>query len=243
MQVLGDAVARDRRSDAPALRGGTSGRTYDYRRFCTTAWKVGNLLRNEGVRGGMTVAVADDPSPEAVLTLYGAGLLGATVTFDPADREDAPRALVVPADRLDAYEPDPRTRVVVYGGEPPTPDVAQFERDVWSENPTRPPDAVDPARPLLRRGETTYSHEAVLAAARTAADSVDLGPDDEVAVRGPFGEPGVVAAGLVAPVVAGATVLLPAAETCDADDVGDLADVGVGTAVPERRAVDPDGLV
>ena len=41
--VLGDIVGRDRRSTDPALRAPSAGRLYDYRRFCTNAWKVGNF--------------------------------------------------------------------------------------------------------------------------------------------------------------------------------------------------------
>ena len=77
MNVLGDAIARDRRSDATALVAPAVGRRYDYRRFCTSAWKAGNFLRHIGVRGGAGVAIADDPLPEPVLTLYAAASLGA----------------------------------------------------------------------------------------------------------------------------------------------------------------------
>jgi acyl-coenzyme A synthetase/AMP-(fatty) acid ligase len=82
MEVLEDLVARDRRSEATALRVPAVGRSYDYRGFCTAAWKVGNLLRHLGVRHGSGVAIGDDPMPEAVLTLYGAACLGAVVRFD-----------------------------------------------------------------------------------------------------------------------------------------------------------------
>ena len=59
--ALGDTVGRERRSAEPALRAADTGRLYDYRRFCTSAWKVGNFLRHLGVRGGDNVAIADDP--------------------------------------------------------------------------------------------------------------------------------------------------------------------------------------
>jgi hypothetical protein len=228
-RTLGDAVSRDRRSDAPALRTG-AGRAYDYRRFCTTAWKTGNLLRNEGVRSGMAVAVADDPAPEAVLGFYGAALLGATVGFGPGALGDRTKALVVPTADLDGYDPGPRTRRVAYGAEPDDPSVAYFERDVWSENPTEPPDRVAPDDALLRTPGATYTHGEVLDAARSVADGWGLDTGDEVAVRSSFTRPGVVAAGLVAPVLAGAVVLLPGE-----DGRGDYA---VGGGGPEP-AVDP----
>jgi hypothetical protein len=232
VRTLGDAVTRDRRSDAPALRAG--GRAYDYRRFCTTAWKTGNLLRNEGVRSGMTVAVADDPAPEAVLSFYGAALLGAVVGFGPDALDERTKALVVPAATLDDYDAGPRTRRIGYGSEPADPSVAYFERDVWSENPTEPPDRVDPGDALLRTPDGTRSHDEVLDAARWVADEWDLGPGESVAVRSSFSHPGTVAAGLVAPVLAGAVVLL-----AGEDDEGDYA---VGEGGPEPT-VDPDAVL
>lgn len=231
-RVLGDAVSRDRRSDAPALR--TPEREYDYRRFCTTAWKVGNLLRNEGVRPRMPVAVADDPAPQAVLSFYGAALLGAVVGFGPEALSDRTKALVVPTADLGAYDAGPRTRRVGYSSRPDDPSVAYFERDAWSENPTEPPDRVDPDDSLLRTPRSTCTHAAVLDAARTVVDEWGLEPGDEVAVRASFTHPGTVAAGLVAPVLAGAVVLLP-----DVDDVGDYA---VGEGGPEP-SVDPDAVL
>jgi hypothetical protein len=231
-RVLGDAVSRDRRSDAPALR--SASHTYDYRRFCTTAWKVGNLLRNEGVRSGMTVAVADDHTPQTVLSFYGAALLGAAVGFGPEALGERTKALVVPTADLDDYDAGPRTRRVGYGSEPADPSVAYFERDVWSENPTEPPDRVDSEDDLLRTPDGTRSHGEVLDAARAVADEWGLEPGESVAVRAPFARPGTVAAGLVAPVLAGAVVLLP-----DEDDEGDYA---VGEGGPEP-AVDPDAVL
>jgi len=230
VRTLGDAVARDRRSDAPALRAG--GREYDYRRFCTTAWKTGNLLRNEGVRSGMAVVADDDPAPEAVLAFYGAALLGATVGFGPGALGERTKALVVPTADLDGYDAGPRTRRIAYGDEPTDPSVAYFERDVWSENPTEPPDRVEPDDALLWTPDATHSHGEVLAAARAVAEDWGLEPGDEVAVRGPFTRAGTVTAGLVAPVVAGAVVLLPGEGTA-----GDFA---VGGGGPEPTVAPGD---
>lgn len=216
MDVLGDLVARERRSAAPALTAPATGRRYDYRRFCTSAWKVGNFLRHLGVRDGVTVAVADDPVPETVLSFYGAALLGAAVRFGPStDVADDVQAIVVPASELDAYETGPSTRRVVYGDAPEDPSVSYFERDVWSENPTEPPDLVAPRERLLETEASTYSHGEVLGAARAAVDSIALDSDTTVAVAGSFVDPEVVVAGLVAPVLAGATLEVGAGATGD----------------------------
>jgi hypothetical protein len=231
MDVLGDLVVRDRRSPDPALRHADSGRTYDYRRFCTTTWKAGNYLRLLGVRTGARVAIADDPTPEAVLSAYGAALLGGVVRFDPAPDETEARVLVCPAADLDSYEVGPSTKRVVYGAEPEDPSVGYFERDVWSENPTESPNRVEADDALLDVSGETYTHGEVVARARGMADDWDLGSGDEVAVRGPFDHPGTVTAGLVAPILAGAAILLPGA-----DGDGDYA-VGEGGPGP---AVSPD---
>ena len=208
MEVLGDAVRRDRRSGAPALRAPGVGREYDYRRFCTSAWKVGNLLRHLGVRGGAGVGVGDDPLPEPVLAFYGAALLGGVVRFVPRSGCGEVRVLVVPASDLGDYEADPATKRLAYGADPDDPSVAYFERDVWSENPARPPDRVAPDDPLLWTPQATYTHGDVLAAAGSAAESLSIDADTTVGVRGTFADPGVVAAGLVAPIVAGGVVSL-----------------------------------
>jgi acyl-CoA synthetase (AMP-forming)/AMP-acid ligase II len=207
MDVLGDLVARERRSDATALRVPHAGRRYDYRRFCTSAWKVGNFLRHLGVRDGVTVAVADDPVPETVLTFYGAALLGGVVRFGPpAEVPDDVQAIVVPASDLDEYDVGPSTKRVVYGDAPEDPSVSYFERDVWSENPTEPPDAVAADQPLLATADSTPTHAAVLAGARSVVETLSLDADVTVAVRGAFSDPAVAVAGLVAPYVAGGSV-------------------------------------
>lgn len=235
MDVLGDAVTRDRRSDAPALRHAVTDRSYDYRRFCTTAWKIGNLLRNEGVRTGMDVTVAPDAAPEAVLTFYGAALLGARVKFEPSTVSEETKALVAPTPRLADYQAGPRTRRIGYGDRPDDPSVAHFERDVWSENPTAPPDEIVAEKPLVHKSEQAFNHRDILRAAWTVVDDYDIKEGNEVAVRGSLTDPGVIAGGLVAPILAGATIVLADGNSGDDGEVGDVA-VGAG---PEPTVVYP----
>jgi hypothetical protein len=181
----------------------------------------------------MDVTVAADPISASVLTFYGAGLLGATVVFGSDGLHDRTKALVAPADSLDDYDAGPRTRQVAVGTEHPDPAVAYFERDVWSENPTEPPDPIAPDDALLRADGQTYTHAEVLDAARAVVEEFGLESGTRVVVRGPLTHPGVVAAGLVAPLVGAGVVVVPDAET-----VGDVA-VGAG---PEKRVVDPDAV-
>lgn len=209
MEVLGDAIARDRRSDAPALVVPGRDRGYDYRRFCTGAWKVGHVLRHHGVRRGARVAVADERAPEPVLALYGAAALGAVVRFaPPQDLDEGLEALVVPTADLGAYDVGPGTARIAYGDRPTDPTVVHLERSAWSENPTAPPDQVDPDDPLLTVGEATRSHAAVLAAAEAVVDDCELDAGTLVSVHGSLTHPGTLAAGLVGPSVAGGTIAI-----------------------------------
>jgi hypothetical protein len=70
----------------------------------------------------------------------------------------------------------------------------------------------------------------VLAAARAVVERVGLDTDTRVVVRGSLSEPRVVVAGLVAPILAGGTVVVPA----DGSVAGDVAVVDADGA-PEDR--------
>jgi len=231
MNVLGDLVVRERRSNDPALKAVDSGREYDYRRFCTTTWKAGNYLRLLGVRTDARVAIADDPTPEAILSAYGAALLGGVIDFDPPKQTELDaRVVITLTAAVDTYDIGASTKRVVYGEEPANPDVGYFERDVWSENPTEPPDRVEQSDALLDT-DRTYTHAELVGAATRVADMWELSPGDAVAVRGSFNNAGTMAAGLLAPILAGAAILLPGN-----DSVGDYA---VGRDGPEADVLDP----
>lgn len=220
-------------AERTALRSaGDPERTYDYDRLRTEAHKTGNLLSHEGVRDGRRVGVADDPVPETVLTFLGAALTGAVVRFDPPGEFDG-RAVVVPVGRVDDYDLPPGGRRIAYGGAPTDPAVVHFEEEMWSENPTFPPPAAAPTDPLLSTGTETLSHGEVVDAARQVVDEYGLGPDAVVALRSDLARPGAVVAGVVAPLAAGATVLLPAED--DASAATHLVTAGEAT-VP---TVDP----
>jgi len=86
--------------------------------------------------------------------------------------------------------------------------VAHFERELWSENPVEPPDAVAAADPVFRADDRTYTHAELLAAARDVAAAHDLGDGDVVALDAPLTEVGALAAGVLAGLSVGATVRL-----------------------------------
>jgi len=222
MHVLGDVVARDRRSDEVALRVDATGREFSYRDFCTTTWKAGHALSHCGVHAGSRVALDPDPVPQPLLTLFGAACLGARVTFDTTA---AARAVLVPAGREGDVATRPDRKVVVYGDAPDDPGVVHWERTVWSENPVQPPGERDPDELVLDADAAAYTHREVLTAANRVIDAAGIGVGTSAALRAPLTDPRAVVGGVVAPRVAGGTVVLPDGAT-DADvAIGDDGDV------------------
>jgi hypothetical protein len=235
MQTLADVLARDRRSDAPALSAeGPTTQRYDYRRFLTTAWKTGNLLHKRGVRTGATVAVVPSARAQPVLTFLGASLLGAVTTFDPPT-EVAARAFVAPTDRLPEYDIAPGTATVGYGADPENPAHDYWEGGVWSENPTMPPEPTSPSDPILDDGDRQYTHADLVAGAEWAVEELDLSADDTVAVEGSVASPAVLAAGVIAPLVAGASIRLDGGDE-DTVALTDGASIDVSSGFFERVA-------
>ena len=236
MDVLGDLVARDRRSDQPLVRfdEGPSG-AYTAHKFCTDAWKSASLFRYHGLGPGRTVAVADDPVPPALLSFFGGALLGASVRIGSPESVDA-RLVVADTADLESVTVPPGTKRIAYHGPPDDPDVVHFERDIWSENPTMPPDGPDPDDPVLVTEGTTYTHATLLDAAEEVAADANLGADDVVAIRDSLADPGTVVAGVLAPLLAGGSILLPA------EDLTGTVAVGTDDA-PESRTITPDSVL
>lgn len=266
METLGDLLARERRTDDPAVRvergasGGADGvfatdagegspeRTaesassdrrpdgdpaveYSYHDFVTTAWKTANFFSHRGVHEGASVAVADDPAAPPLLAFFGAAQLGAVARFDPPKSVDAD-LLVGSGETVLEYDlPPGATRMAYTAGENVAdPTVEAFGRSVWSENPVAPPEEVAPGAPALWTPGGALPQSDLLA--RAEAVAVDRSPGDEVVVRAPLASPGTVVAGVLAPLLVGATVVFPDGET-----VGDVAVATPGTDPPEERVV------
>ncbi len=211
--TIGAVVARERRTDGDALRAAAPGRSYSYRDFITTSYKAGNVLRYLGVRPGDEVLVVPDALPEPVLAFYGAAQLGAVTRFAETVTDDPPRAVLAPVDRESEFDLPPGHRLAVHGGPPDDPATTHWEAEVWSENPAVHPVDVAGSDPALVADDRTYTHAELLSgAARVAADA-DLGPGDEMVVRGSLADPEVVVAGLLAPILVGATIVFPAEST------------------------------
>ncbi|MFC6785715.1 acetyl-CoA synthetase [Halobaculum halobium] len=239
--LVGDLLARERRSDRPALYAAELDRTYSYFDLCNTAYKAGNVLSHVGVREGDRVVVDPDPHPQPIFTFLGAALLGAVSEFD-ADpgRECDARAVVVPVEREGAFDLPGGSKLVAFGGDPDRPDTTHWEEEVWSENPAFPPTFHDPGDAVLRGRQQVgddpraYSHADLLAAARDAEDAVGIDADSRVAVRAPLSDARTVAAGVLAPLLAGGTIALPAE---DAPLEATAAVVAGDGPVPETRVL------
>ncbi|WP_251330485.1 long-chain fatty acid--CoA ligase [Haloplanus pelagicus] len=235
VSVLGDLVGRDRRSERIALRIVARDREISYRDFCTTAWKAGHALSHLGVHEGSTVALDPDPEPQILGTLFGAALLGARVTFDA--NADA-RVVMGHVDRERDLDDGDR-KVLVYGGAPAATTTTHWEGVVWSENPSMPPGERSPGEPVVFDGGSTWSHRDLLERASGVVDTAELNDGRAVALRASLADPRAVIAGVIAPLLAGGTVVLP-----DPDDGAEgVAEVAVGDAgVPEDRRIGLDAV-
>ncbi|MEF8782735.1 MAG: hypothetical protein V5A39_07055 [Haloarculaceae archaeon] len=230
METLADVVARGRTRDGAALDAPDRAAPYSYREFCTNAWKAGNLLRHYGVRRDGTLALVVGPKSPApddepgvlgsaaapLLALFGGATVGAAVDVTPASPVDA-RALVAPDAWLDRYEAEPGCSRLAYGGPPEAADVAHLERELWSENPIEPPDEVSPGAVLRIEGER-YTHRALLDAASAVVDDHSLAAGDSVGLDAPLTHPGPIAAGVLAPLMVGATIRPGVTGHADADE-------------------------
>ena len=230
MTVLGDLVGRDRRSGRVALRIAARDREVSYRDFCTTAWKAGHALSHQGVHEGSRVALAPDPEPQIIETLFGAALLGAHVTFDV----DASGRVVMGHVDREATLADSTRKVLVYGGAPDAATTTHWEGVVWSENPSMPPGERSPDDPVLCHEGSALTHRDLLTRAERVVDDAGLDAETAVALRASLADPRAVVAGVIAPLLAGGTVVLPGDEAA--------ADVAVsGDPVPETRRIDLGG--
>lgn len=228
METLADIVARDRRSDAPALH--TPDRAMDYRRFCTTTWKASNYLRHLGVGGDRGIVAIATHSPPPLLTFLGAALLDTPTRFvdDVADLPAAidavgARAVLVPVPLEETVDPPAGTTLAVHGGEPTAPTTENWEEGVWSENPTFVPSTAGPDSVALE-ADRSLTHGELLDAAKIVAADLELDADDALAVDASLADPRAVVA-VLAPLTVGGCAVLGKDEAAKTVGAGDLADV------------------
>lgn len=237
METLAAVVAAGRDRDGTVVTAPDRTADYTYREFATNAWKAGNLFRHYGLRPGATLAVIAGPkepedaaepgwlgsAADPLLAFLGGACVGAVVDFDPPQPIDA-RAIALPDAWLDRYDIEPGCSQVAYGGPPERSGVAHFERELWSENPTQPPDSPDADDSLLRVDAREYSHAELLAAAQALVDEFGLTAGDTIAINAPLTTAGAVVAGVVAPLLVGATILLRTPESLPEDVVYVVSD-------------------
>lgn len=240
MDVVGDLLARDRRSRDVALVT-ADGRERTYHDLLTNAYKAANVLRYLGAREGSTVAIDPTPRLHTTLAVLGAAGLGAAVRFDPdAGIEAGDRVVLVDVDDEPRTEPSPGTNLAVFGGPPERPATTHWEQELWSENPGMPPSTVGAADPLVRGigGDDDASHREILAAAASVVDEYGVETGTRVVLRSDFSDARVLAAGVVAPLSVGGTVVL-STENGDAvdDRRGDIAVTAGDEPSPEPRTV------
>ena len=237
--TLKELVADAKDREGTVLDAAERSAPYSYREFATNCFKAGNLLGHYGVHPGAAVTVAVGPkeapgdsgaddgetsdgetsdggsgedaigflgAAEPLLAILGGASVGATVDVRPAEPVES-RALVAPAWR--SSETVPRCSTLAYGGPPEDPAVAHFEAELWSENPTAPPEPVAATDPALRADGESYSHETLLAVAGDVVADHGLDDTSQVMLSASLTDPGALVAGVLAPLSVGATVVLP----------------------------------
>ncbi len=243
MNVVGDLLARDRRSREVALVTDDGGER-TYHDLITNAYKAANVLRYLGAREGATVAVPAETSLHATLAFLGGARLGACVRFDPdAGLAAGDRVVVVPVDRETESVPPPGTNLAAFGGPPERPETTYWEQELWSENPGTPPSSVGPDDPVVRAPGRDVEHAALLDAARSVVREHGIGPESRVVVRTTLSDPGAVAAGVVAPLLVGGTVVLvgPGADEATAAR-GEFAVIDGSGDVPGPQQIRPPAI-
>ncbi|MFC6722175.1 hypothetical protein [Halobacteriaceae bacterium SHR40] len=236
MATLKTLVADSREFGGPVIQIPGRKTPYTYSDFAPNVWKSGNLFGHYGVHPGAEVTVvagpkeqdggtsgADDSvgrfdSADPIFAILGATLVGATVRLQPVEPVDS-RALVCPAAWVDRYETAPSCSIIAYGGPPEDAAISHFETEMWSENPTEPPESVAADDPALRSPDGTYSHDNLLDVATAIAGEYDLGSNDRVVLDAPLTEPGALVAGVLTPLSVGATLSIAGDDGTRAGDL------------------------
>lgn len=238
MHLVGDLIARDRRSRDAALVT-EAGRERTYHDLITNAYKAANVFRYLGAREGATIAVEPRPTVHTILGFLGAAGLGAAVRFDPhAGIAAGDRVVLADVSDEGALDPAPGTNLAVFGGPPDRAATTHWEQELWSENPGMPPSSIDRSDPVLRESEHTVSHATALSAAASLVDSHGIDSETRVVLRADFSRPAAVIVGLIAPLLVVGAVVLTDTTVQAADPRGDIAVVpDRETPVPEQRVV------
>lgn len=217
MDTLTAVVGAGRDRDGIAIDGPARPAPYRYPDFCSDVWKAGNLFSHYGVQNGGAVAVVPrghpttaGPPPASAMALVGmlgGTVVGSTVRVPTANPVDA-GVVLAHVDSLPRAEIDGRSTVLAYGGDSDRADVERFEAALWSENPVEPPESVAPDDPCLAFDGEVATHGDLVRAATAVAEEYGVDASASVLLDAPLTDAGAVVAGLVTPLVVGATIRL-----------------------------------
>jgi hypothetical protein len=258
VETIRELVALTHDRDGPAIVSPERATDYSARDFATGARKAANLLSHYGAGPDRPVAVAIGPkdppadgtpgwlgtAADPLLAILGAMTLGAPA--DPSPALDAPieaPVLVAPAAWLHRVDVGPGTSVIAYGGPPEDPTVRHFERERWSENPTEPPEPLEPDRPAMRIEGDHRTHADLLTEAWSVLSGGGLDDAVRVEVATPVAKAGTFVAGVLAPLLAGVPVQPVPGEAAgdpEADEVGQ--GIFAVTDRGDRRRIEVPGL-
>jgi hypothetical protein len=213
-------------SDRPILRSG--GNTYTAKRFRRMVYKTANFLRYRGVHERSSIALADVHTPQTVFSFLGVGLLGGSINFGLDAVVDA-HMVIGPTHEVEALDVSETTSLVGFEAPPEDPRIAFFEREIWSETAHLPPGDLDPGRRIFDES-SVGTQRCVVSTALDQADS--FGSRSMIAVRESFTDRGTPIAGILAPLIADATILLPTG-----DQTGTIAISSDPAPEPDR--IDP----
>lgn len=202
-------------------------KVYTYDRLCETAAGAANVLAEVGVGPDSFVAIAPERSAETAIAFLASASLGATVWFGGPGRVPVD-AVVAPTPIVAEYTAPPGAGLIGFGAKPEHDDVIHFERAAWSAADDLPDVTATPAMRVLTDGEVEYTQRKLLDVADAIAEERAFEEDLSVVTRASLTDPRAVVAGILAPLVGGATVRNPGS-----GDAGDVA-VTDGAAAETR---------
>ena len=267
-ETLKQLVSAGRRRTGTALEIAGRRTPYRYEDFCTNCYKAANLFGQYGGHPGGRIDVVVGPKPEfesnaaepiihrpaagtsdrggrftsaaPLYALVGGTLIGATVAIQP-DPIDS-RVLVAPTGWQTRYDLPPGCSVLGYGGPPESAEVAHFEAECWSQNPTEPPEPVDPTDSAVRMAGEQFTHAEVCELADRTARDLQLDANTRLGLTAPLRTPAAVIGGVLAPLSVGATVVVgPSAAALHRDHDAEL--VLIAERTTEENPADHDWTV
>lgn len=235
METVKDLLRARQDREEPAVTSNTRVSDYSYEGLVTDVWKAANLFSHYGVHRGGTVTVAgrtDSNRPvwnsgvvHPLVAILGAMTVGASVSFPKRSRTESD-VLVAPVESIDSYSTGPGCTVLTYGEPPESADVTGFESALWSENAVEPPEPLSSGTTAMSLDGRQLSHASLIDAAKRLRTAYDL---DESATLRSLPHPvevGSVAAGIIAPILVGATIAI---DPPGQDVVGDDNVMTIGT--------------